>query len=172
VPAPALARAEFNRPPAPPVTVDGLARRPVTLDNALPVPTVKLPEPTDGGTALLPTRTPSRGPDGPDRLAGVGDGSGTSADAPVVAGSSPSALQAALTAFDSRRHAGQDLPTRSRSGDSFAPPSAFEEPPSIAASQLDPDALRQRLRAFQTEFRTAAERGTHNHSHSDLGGDR
>jgi hypothetical protein len=169
-PAPALPRAEFNRPPAPPVTADGLSKRPVTLDNALPVPTAKLSAPATGDPSLLPTRSPGRGPDGPDRLASVGVGNGSATAGAPVTTSSPSALQSALSAFDNRRQASAALPTRARNADRVVDRSSFEEPASIAQSRLDPDALRERLRAFQTEFRTAAEGGTQ--SNTDLGGDR
>jgi hypothetical protein len=97
------------------------------------------------------------------------------AEAPIAATSSPSALQAALTAFDSRRSGPDALPTRDRSA-SIAAPGTFEEPASIAQSRLDPEVLRERLRAFQTEFRTATSGGIDsdhdNSSTTDLGGDR
>ena len=95
-------------------------------------------------------------------------------DSPVAATSSPSALQAALTAFDSRRSGPDSLPTRDRTAEA-APPGTFEEPASIAQSRLDPEVLRERLRAFQTEFRTATTGGIESdqdHSSHDLGGDR
>ena len=61
--------AEFDRVPAPPVTAEGLARGPVTPGDAMPPATVRVPDAAiDPG---LPTRTPGRGPDGPDRMAGV-----------------------------------------------------------------------------------------------------
>jgi hypothetical protein len=129
-----------------------------------------MPDPIEPG---LPTRSPGRGPDGPDRLAGPTSPS-VMADAPVAATSSPSALQAALTAFDSRRAGPDALPTRERSA-SPAAPGTFEEPASITQSRLDPEVLRERLRAFQTEFRTASAGGIdtdHDQEKSDLGGDR
>ena len=95
------------------------------------------------------------------------------ADTPVAPTSSPSALQAALTAFDSRRSGPDSLPTRDRS--EAAAPGTFEEPASIAQSRLDPEVLRERLRAFQNEFRTATTGGIdtdQDHSSHDLGGDR
>jgi hypothetical protein len=82
------------------------------------------------------------------------------ADAPVAATSSPSALQAALTAFDSRRNGHDALPTRDRSASELAAPGTYEEPASITQSRLDPEVLRERLRAFQNEFRTATTGGT------------
>jgi hypothetical protein len=56
-------------------------------------------------------------------------------------------------------------------------PASFEETASTTQSRLDPEALRERLRAFQNEFRTAAATG-HDHesdlssNNADLGGDR
>lgn len=148
-------------PPAPPIlAAGGPSRQPVTPDHALPVPKFEpAPEPPP-----LPTR--SRGnPSGPaaevDRL---------EEERSVAASSAPSALRDALSAFDRGRKSGTDaLPVRTRT----ATVESDEEPASIAASRLDPDALRQRLRAFQTEFHTgltdAEERG---HDSFDLGGDR
>jgi hypothetical protein len=164
------AAGEFDRVPAPPMTADGLSRRPVTPSDAMPPATVRLPDPIDPG---LPTRTPGRGPEGPDRLAAP-SGAAYVTDAPVAPTSSPSALQAALTAFDTRRNGHDSLPTRDRSEPAL--PGTFEEPASISQSRLDPEVLRERLRAFQTEFRTASAGGndtTPDHSsNSDLGGDR
>ncbi len=159
---------EFDRPLAPPPTADGPSRQPVTAADAhrAPVPPV---DTTSNGNPL-PTRSPSRGPDGGhDRLATFGAG-----EQPVTATSSPSALQAALAAFDARRNGdGASLPTRSP-GDAPSVPGADEV--STAPSRLDPDALRERLRAFQTEFRTGADGdGTgpdHSSNNADLGGDR
>ena len=172
MPAPALvaATAEFGRVPAPPVGADSLTRRPVTPADAMPPATVRMPEAQEPG---LPTRTPGRGPEGPDRMAGPTSPS-VMADAPIAATSSPSALQAALTAFDSRRSGPDTLPTRDRSEP--AAPGTYEEPASITQSRLDPEVLRERLRAFQSEFRTATTGGSdsdHDHSSpTDLGGDR
>ena len=59
--------------------------------------------------ACRPAR-PGRGPDGPDRLAPPNGTGRRSPDAPVAPTSSPSALQAALTAFDSRRNGPDSLP--------------------------------------------------------------
>jgi hypothetical protein len=125
---------------------------------------------------LLPTRTASRGPDGGvDRLASFG--AGGPGERSVTATSSPSALQAALAAFDSRRNGeAETLPSRPRTDDFGAP----DDPTSVSQSRLDPDALRERLRAFQTEFRTGTAGATDtNHTSSqadlpnaDLGGDR
>ncbi|HSP29400.1 MAG TPA: hypothetical protein VLN74_12680, partial [Ilumatobacteraceae bacterium] len=75
----------------------------------------------------------------------------------------PSALESAL---------GGVLPTRTRVGDTTTP---VDEPLATAASRLDPEALRERLRAFQSEFHSGRghdEHTTTNHSNADLGGDR
>jgi hypothetical protein len=161
---------EFDRPAAPPLTPTGLASRPVTPDTARPAPR---PEPVAAsaadGAPSLPTRSPGTGPDGgTDRLA-----NGTDDDSPVAAGGAPSALQAALSAFSAGRNgdtaptdapvpapagdtasgAVPSLPTRGRNGD--APNgTTFDDSPSTTQSRLDPEALRERLRAFQSEFRT------------------
>jgi hypothetical protein len=55
--------------------------------------------------------------------------------------------------------------------------SPAEDPIATTTTRLDPDALRQRLRAFQTEFRSGtpghdADNATANNSNGDLGGDR
>jgi hypothetical protein len=139
----------------------------------MPPSTVKLPENPAAG---LPTRSPGRGPDGgPDRLAPP-TGPAVVADAPPVARtSSPSALQAALTAFDARRNGNDALPTRERSAGGVPSSFDFDEPSSTTQSRLDPEVLRERLRAFQNEFRTASAGATDksdNSSHLDLGGDR
>jgi hypothetical protein len=164
--------AEFDRVPAPPVTTGGLTNGPVTPHDALPPATLRVPESPEIG---LPTRTPGRGPDGPDRLAPP-TSPAVMTDPPIAATSSPSALQAALTAFDSRRNGHDTLPTRERRAIDAAAPESFEEPASIAQSRLDPDVLRERLRAFQNEFRTATTGGNNSdHDHSsttDSGGDR
>jgi signal transduction histidine kinase len=159
---------EFDRPLAPPPTADGPSRQPVIAADAHPAPAAFAGTAPNGNP--LPTRSPSRGPDGGhDRLATFGDG-----EQVVTATSSPSALQAALAAFDARRNGdGASLPTRSPA-DAPSVPGADEV--STAPSRLDPDALRERLRAFQTEFRTGAEGdGTdpnHSTNNADLGGDR
>jgi hypothetical protein len=75
----------------------------------------------------------------------------------VVASSEPGALQAALAAFDSGRSAlnsepAGDLPTRPRGSESV---DHFDEPQSVTQSKVDPSALRDRLRAFQSEFTSA-----------------
>ena len=83
---------------------------------------------------------------------------------PVTATSSPSALQAALAAFDSRRNGDvRTLPSRPRS-EGFGP-RLPTTPPSVSQSRLDPDALRERLRAFQTEFRTGTAGGADTNQH-------
>lgn len=171
-PAPVAATGEFDRVPAPPMGADSLTRRPVTPADALPPATVRLPDPIDPG---LPTRTPGRGPDGPDRLAAP-TGPAVMADAPIAATSSPSALAAALTAFDTRRNGHDSLPTRERGAHEPAASATYEEPASITQSRLDPEVLRERLRAFQNEFRTASAGGIDTEqdisSTTDLGGDR
>ncbi len=176
-PATAPIAAEFDRPLAPPPNADGPSRQPVVPADAHPAPAMRTtaPAPLD---PLLPTRSPSRGPDGGfDRLASFGAG-GAPAEQSVVATSSPSALQAALASFDSRR-GGETatLPSRSRS-EGFAAP-VIDDTASAAQSRLDPDALRERLRAFQTEFRTGTTGGTDTNNatynadrNADLGGDR
>lgn len=157
MPEPVARHGEFDRPLAPPLTAAPLSQRPVAPANALGVPPAP-PPPTPPG---LPTRQPGSGlPDGgPDRLADA-----------------PSALEAALGSAS--------LPTRTRVGDPVAP---IEEPVSAAASRLDPEALRERLRAFQSEFRSGHDatdghtngangngngHTTHHNSNADLGGDR
>ena len=152
-------------PPAPPALAGGgPSRQPVTPEHALPVPKF---DPAPEPAPALPTRTRGN-PSGPaaevDRLED---------ERPVAASSAPSALRDALSAFDRGRKSGADaLPMRSRSATALGDDPA-EEPASIASSRLDPDALRERLRAFQTEFHTgltdAEERG---HDSLDLGGDR
>ncbi len=141
---------EFDVPPAPPNTAMSPSQRPVA-----PTTAQRAPEPAPRDLApSLPTRTPGQGPDGgPDRLA-------ASLDA-AAANQSPASSSGAL-------------PTRTRVGDPVAP---VEEPLATAAGG-NPDALRDRLRAFQTEFRSAL--GTDSitddqpagHDHPDLGGDR
>jgi hypothetical protein len=124
---------------------------------------------------MLPTRTPGKGPDGgPDRLATFHD------EQSVTATSSPSALQAALAAFDARRNgANGALPTRARAD---GQPDPGADDPGAAQSRLDPEALRERLRAFQTEFRTGTtgsevvppppSNEPNDSTNADLGGDR
>lgn len=160
--------AEFDRPLAPPPSLDGPSRTPVVPADAVPAPAMRT-APTAPASPNLPTRSPSKGPDGgPDRLASFGD---ENAVAPT---SSPSALQAALAAFDTRRSGDTgSLPTRPRT-DGFDADD-FGEGSGASQSRLDPEALRERLRAFQTEFRTGTAGGTEqNHTtiNADLGGDR
>jgi hypothetical protein len=169
--APAPSGGEFDRPLAPPLTAEGPSRLPVTPADAHPAPA----PPTISLEAVLPTRTPSTGPDGgPDRLATFRE------EQSVTATSSPSALQAALAAFDARRNGDHGaLPTRARAD---GQPDPGADDPGAAQSRLDPDALRERLRAFQTEFRTGTT-GTdstqppptiepNDSTNADLGGDR
>ena len=165
----AMARisSEFDRQPAPPMLATSPSRQPVTPDNARPLPATRPAPPTND--PHLPVRSPSSGPEGPDRLADI-------TNPGVVGPSAPSALQAALSAFDSGRNAkssgGPALPTRARVGDPLLP-SSFEEQVSVAQSRLDPDALRDRLRAFQTEFRTGVVSSDDKSTtpSTDLGGD-
>jgi hypothetical protein len=164
----APAPAEFDRPLAPPPSLDGPSRQPVAPADAIAPATMRT-APVAPSEPLLPTRSPGRGPDGgPDRLASFGT------DSPVAATSSPSALQAALAAFDTRRNGDRGaLPSRPRS-DEFAA-ADFGDSSSVAQSRLDPDALRERLRSFQTEFRTGTDGGTdtnNSNNNADLGGDR
>ncbi len=173
-PGPAVARThgEFDIPPAPPMSTDGLNRRPVTPDTARPAPDPRPSGPPSGPS--LPTRSPGRGPstgaDEPDRLAGT-----------TAEHDEPSALSAALAAFDAPYgnaapdHAGgSQLPTRTRVGDPVDP---VEDPAPITQSRLDPEALRERLRSFQSEYNTGldtdtSQRQTYDHQNTDLGGDR
>jgi signal transduction histidine kinase len=172
LPPPAPVRSEFDVPPAPPVSVNGLAQRPVSPATARPAP---MPTPSTDSAPALPTRTQrGTGPDGPDRLAMP---LSPNADAPVAT-SEPGALQAALSAFDSGRAAvnapqSTPLPTRDRGGDQ-AP--MGDEPLPVSQSRVDPNALRDRLRAFQSEFTNAAGDNTggtdiYTDQNSDLGGD-
>ncbi len=166
---------EFDTPLAPPMMPGGPSRLPVTPATARSVP-VRPPAETPATSPGLPTRSPSRGPDGgPDRLLDAP----AERDADSAAPSNvPSALQSALSAFDVGRNGSNGtLPNRTRVGD---PVELIEEPAAAAASRLDPDALRQRLRAFQTEFHTGvgdefdpdgAVTTSSNDHNSDLGGD-
>ena len=113
----------------------------------------RAPEPAPRDlTPSLPTRTPGTGPDGgPDRLA------------------------ASLDAAANHNPGNGDLPTRTRGPEPTGP---VEEPLATTAAG-NPEALRDRLRAFQTEFRSAlgTDSLTHDdqtagHDHPDLGGDR
>ncbi|MCU0260355.1 MAG: HAMP domain-containing protein [Ilumatobacteraceae bacterium] len=163
---------EFDRPPAHPSFVPS-APRPVVDPNAVPVPTMRPePAPTSGATPGLPTRAgaASSALDGPDRLA----------DQPVGV-TAPTALAAALAAFDQGRNGALPradqtppegtaiverstaepvgvgaLPTRQRLDLTADDPS--DAPLSTAVSRLDPEAIRERLRAFQTERTTGTDR--------------
>ena len=161
-PAPQLGGLTFDAPTLPPPTAAPTGEfdvPPAPPNTAMspsqrpvaPTTAQRAPEPAPRDLApSLPTRTPGQGPDGgPDRLA-------ASLDA----------------AADSQSNG--SLPTRTRVGDPVAP---VEEPLATTAGG-NPDALRDRLRAFQTEFRSAL--GTDSitddrpsgHDHPDLGGDR
>ncbi|NNE10936.1 MAG: HAMP domain-containing protein [Ilumatobacter sp.] len=150
---------EFDIPPTPPVTGSGLTQRPVTPEGARPLPT---PPPATESTPSLPTRTHrGSGPEGPDRLAAIS----TVRPEPVTDGpGEASALQAALAAFDTGRNAARSeatpaptfnapdapaaaLPTRAPVAD--AGPDLHDESP-VSQSRVDPSALRDRLRAFQS----------------------
>lgn len=157
--------AEFDRPLAPPPNLGGPSQAPVAPADAVPAPAMR----TVPSGPNLPTRSPSKGPDGgPDRLASFGN------ENTVAPTSSPSALQAALAAFDTRRNGESgSLPTRPRT-DGFDADD-FGDGSGASQSRLDPEALRERLRAFQTEFRTGTAGGTeqnHTSINVDLGGDR
>ena len=153
-------RAEFSVPPAPPMTASG--PRPVSPDNAR---TVSRPAVQQEAAPSLPTRSPSDGPDGgPDRLANALDAAlPTRSPSPGPDGgfdrlsgdNAPMPLDAAEGS----------LPTRTRVGD---PSDPVEEPLATAQSNSDPDALRDRLRAFQAEFRSAL--STDDVDHSDGNG--
>ncbi len=151
-PPPAHSPGEFDIPPAPPIGANGLAQRPVTPDTARPAP---VPTPTGDTAPALPTRTQrGTGPEGPDRLANPAMTPGGDS---AVTTSEPGALQAALAAFDSGRSAlhsepAGDLPTRPRGTEAVG---QFDEPQAVTQSRVDPSALRDRLRAFQSEFTNA-----------------
>ena len=141
---------EFDRPPAPPVTTNGTARRPVSPDTARPAPQPALLTSRED-ELTLPTRSPGRGPDGPDRLSEIN--ADEASDSPTTT-SEPAALQAALAAFDTGRNGGEAvLPTRAPNPHA-ADQNQYEEPAATTPSRLDPEALRERLRAFQSEFQT------------------
>ncbi len=152
---PTRPQAEFDMPLAPPVGLAGSSQRPVAPDSARQFPSVSTPPPA---APTLPTRTNrGTGPEGPDRLADPA--AGPAGDESPVATSEPSALQAALSAFDTGRNAVRAapsgvLPTRARSAD---PAPHVEEPSAVAQSRIDPAALRDRLRAFQSEFSSAGD---------------
>jgi signal transduction histidine kinase len=167
-PLPSRTHGEFNVPPAPPITADPLTRRPVSPDTArpAPVPTAFAPQ-----TAGLPTRTQrGTGPDGPDRITDTGS-------APVTT-SEPGALQAALAAFEAGRSAvtakqAEDLPTRVPVEEAAE---RAEDPQVVTQSRVDPSALRDRLRAFQSEFSSANSESAggpdiYTDQNTDLGGD-
>jgi hypothetical protein len=81
----------------------------------------------------------------------------TTGESPVTT-SEPGALQAALAAYDSGRAAvkaptANALPTRGPNAD---PGPMADEPLPVTQSRVDPSALRDRLRAFQSEFSSAS----------------
>jgi signal transduction histidine kinase len=135
---------EFDRQPAPPALAGGPSQRPVTPVNARPaLPLNVESRPT---APSLPTRAPSNSPDGPDRLE----------DALSAASANRASRELIdLEAFKGRKSDLDELPTRART---TGEPSNddFEEAASIGKSRLDPEALRDRLRSFQTEFQTAS----------------
>ena len=142
---------EFDTPLAPPVTTHGPSRGPVAPATARSAPS----RPPADAPALpsLPTRRPGSGPDGPDRLLDIAqaDELGETSAMP-----GPSALQSALSTFEDEVG---PLPSRPPAGE---PLIRVDEQVSVAASRLDPEALRQRLRAFQTEFHSGSTDTDHN----------
>ena len=170
------ARGEFDSPLAPPVLATGPMKGPVAPESARSAPRSV----SDSETKLpnLPTRSPGTGPDGPDRLGDTGpDGDHVSSDAGTV----PSALQSALSALDGSitgaNGSNATLPQRAHVEETVG---QAEQPLAATSSRLDPDALRDRLRAFQTEFHSADADGDPvpesppsetNDDHHDLGGD-
>ncbi len=156
-PAPMTApSAEFAVPPAPPMTPSGPSLQPVAPETARPAPKIEpVPPALD-----LPTRSPgAQDVDGPDRIAQG-----------HTAGSEPSALSAALSAFDTPRvDSSEDLPSREHDHE---PMNVTEDSTSVAPSRLDPEAFRERLRSFQSEFSTGRdEADDQTDNHLDLGGD-
>lgn len=152
---------EFDAPLAPPITVGGPSRGPVAPTSARSAPD-RLPTavPPPG----LPTRTSGLASDRPDPLTEVDDPHGPHDPAPT-------ALQSALATLGADQTGSNGpLPTRSRLDDTMM----NSEAPPIATtpSQLDPEALRQRLRAFQTEFSMGGATTDPLDDHDDVGGDR
>ena len=70
-----------------------------------------------------------------------------------------------------RAPAATELPTRDRLGE---PAVSFHEEQTVTQSRVDPSALRDRLRAFQSEFSSATGEhagGSDIYTDHDLGGD-
>jgi hypothetical protein len=125
----------------------------------------------------LPTRSRSTGPDGPDRLAT--ELIGTSGQpAEHIAPSAPSALKAALTAFEAGRAGTRPDVTEPHSLPTRDPGNAFdhdEVTTSTSQSRLDPETIRERLRSFRKEFQLGRDgegAAGHDGDQTDLGGDR
>jgi hypothetical protein len=152
---------EFDAPLAPPVTVGGPSRGPVAPTSARSAP-ARLP--TAVPPPSLPTRTSGLASDRPDPLTEVDDPHDPHDPAPT-------ALQSALATLGADPTGSNGpLPTRSRHDDTMM---TSEEPPiATTPSQLDPEALRQRLRAFQTEFSMGGATTDPLDDHDDAGGDR
>ncbi|HEY3484508.1 MAG TPA: ATP-binding protein, partial [Ilumatobacteraceae bacterium] len=159
---------EFDRPPAPPAFGTTPVARPVADPNARPVPQRKPEDPPASPTwdrgGALPTRSRGNAPDGGvDRLS----------DTPMVVPAVPSSLQAALTAFDAGRNGrAPSLQTRNPGAAGNGDHGGDDrdgQPASIAPSKLDADAIRERLRAFQTEYKFGRHDGADDEDH---GGDR
>ena len=154
--APPAPTGEFAVPPAPPMGPQGPSTQPVTPGVARPAPRIDITPDMPN----LPTRAPgSNDVDGPDRIAQG-----------LTAGTEPSALSAALAAFDTpHTEIADDLPSRDPDD---APIHLGEDPTSIAPSRLDPEAFRERLRSFQSEYSTGRDLGDDQpDNHTDLGGD-
>ena len=160
-----LPAGEFQIPPAPPLTTASQSTQPVTPDYARPAPRVRTAD--DQSMPSLPTRLPGDGPDGgPDRLAPTPVP--TFVDkAPLPTRAREDAAPDAVAADDGP--VGATLPT----GASIEHHEDPDVPP------LDADELRDRLRSFQAEFRSALELDQADASShpdrsgpNDLGGDR
>ena len=152
---------ELDRPPAPPALAASPTAGPVADPDARPLPARKpleaMPPPPGVTDAGLPIRQRSAGPEGgPDRL----DGN------PLTASAPPQSLQAALSAFDAGRN-GQSPTLPTRQPGSSVP--SDDHSRSTVPSRLDPDAIRERLRAFQQEHRSGRTSDEHD---TDHGGDR
>lgn len=153
---------EFDSPLAPPVTADGPSRGPVAPTSARSTPDRLPGDPTPPS---LPTRTSGIASEHPDRLIEV---SARHADPHDPSDQERTALLSALAAFGAGSTG--SLPTRTRHEDTMM---TNEEPPiPTTPSQLDPEALRQRLRAFQTEFTIGGGSPDSLDEHGDVGGDR
>jgi hypothetical protein len=169
---------EFDRPPAPPAFGIEPTSRPFTDPTARPIPASR-PDSlesaaTGHATPFLPTRSRGTGPDGPDRLAAQLIGSiGQPAEH-----TAPSALKAALTAFEAGRAGARPDVTEPHSLPTRDPGNAFdhdEVTTSTSQSRLDPETIRARLRSFQKEFQLGRDGegvAGPDGDQTDLGGDR